>query len=310
MLRICYDALSRPQQPRGDTRFLMMSRPSRLLNGSVAQSAARAAKTALTQVRVLTWKPAADDLENALRILLYHRVSDDPDPLALRPAKFRAQMEYLASNGFQALDAVTALDLLYAGHLEPRTVAITFDDGFEDVVDNALPLLADLGFSATVFVATAVIDGDATYGWAPEGASTVSWAQIRRIDPSGVLRFEPHTRTHPDLRRLGDIDAEGEIRGSKAELERQVDRETHAFCYPSGFVQPRERELVRQAGFRYGVTCEPGLNTASTDPYLIHRVQIEGTDSLSAFRAKVGGSHDRPLPGRRQYRRIRYGVRS
>ncbi len=56
------------------------------------------------------------------------------------------------------------------------------------------------------------------------------------------------------------------------------------------------------------MTCEPGLNTASTDSALIHRVHIEGTDSLRGFTAKVAGSHDRPLPGRRLYRRIRYGV--
>jgi peptidoglycan/xylan/chitin deacetylase (PgdA/CDA1 family) len=288
----------------------MTSRRSGVFNGAVAQSAARVAKRALTEARVRSWRALPDDPEGALRIFLYHRISDDPDPLALGPVKFRGQMEYLAANDFRALDAVTALDLLFAGQLEPRTVAITFDDGFEDVLHNAHPVLAELGFSATVFVATAVIGGDASYGWAPQGASTLSWAQIRRLDPSGVLRFEPHSRTHPDLRRLGDADARAEITESKAELERQIGRETYAFCYPSGFVESREREMVRQAGFRYGLTCEPGLNTASTDPALIHRVQIEGTDSLHGFTAKVAGSHDRPLPGRRLYRRIRYGVQT
>jgi peptidoglycan/xylan/chitin deacetylase (PgdA/CDA1 family) len=288
----------------------MTSRRSGVFNGTVAQSAARIAKMALTEGRVRTWRALPDDPEGALRVFLYHRISDDPDLLALSPVKFRGQMEYLAANGFQALDAVTALDLLFAGQLEPRTVAITFDDGFEDVLDNAHPVLAELGFSATVFVSTAVIGGDASYGWAPQGASTLSWAQIRGLDPSGVLRFEPHSRTHPDLRRLDDADARAEITESKAELEREIGRETNAFCYPSGLVESRECEMVRQAGFRYGLTCEPGLNTASTDPALIRRVQIEGTDSLRAFTAKVAGSHDRPLPGRRLYRRIRYGVQT
>jgi peptidoglycan/xylan/chitin deacetylase (PgdA/CDA1 family) len=256
---------------------------------------------------VRRWKPNPGDLRDALRIFLYHRVSDDPDPLALSPAKFRAQMEYLASSGVQALDAVTALDLLYAGQLEPRTVALTFDDGFQDVLDNAQPVLAELGFTATVFVSTAVIDGEATYSWAPQDAATPSWEEIRRMDDAGVLRFEPHSRTHPDLRRLEDVESRNEITGSKVELERQLERETHAFCYPTGLFGPRECELVREAGLRYGVTCEPGLNTASTDPFLIHRVQVESTDSLRVFRAKASGSHDRPLPGRDRYRSVRYG---
>ena len=280
-----------------------MSKPSRALNGSAAASVAQVGKSVLTQTRVLTWNLRPHDLESGLRVLVYHRVSDDRDPLALSPAKFRRQMEYLAANGFQGLDAVTALDLLAAGQLEPRTVAITFDDGFEDVLDNAHPVLAGLGFSATVFVATAVIGGDGSYDFAVPGASTLSWEQIRELDASNVLRFEPHSRTHDD-------DARDEIAESKAELEQQIGRETHAFCYPSGFVGPREGELTRQAGFRYGLTCEPGLNTASTDPYFIHRVHIDGTDSLRTFSAKVAGSHDRPLPGRRLYRRVRYGVHS
>lgn len=254
------------------------------------------------------WRAEPDDPPGALRILLYHRISDGRDPLALGPAKFRAQMEYLAESGMRAVDAVTALDLLYAGQLEPRTVAITFDDGFRDVLDNAQPVLAEHGFSATVFVSTAVIDGEVSYSWAPSDAVTASWAEIRSMEASGVLRFEPHSRTHPDLTRLGDEEAREEISGSKLDLERQIERETHAFCYPSGFFSSRECDLVRESGLRYGLSCEPGANTASTDPFLVHRIQIESTDSLRAFAAKVAGSHDRPLPGRGRYRRARYGV--
>jgi peptidoglycan/xylan/chitin deacetylase (PgdA/CDA1 family) len=287
-----------------------MSKPSRVLNGSAAASVAKVGKSVLTQTRVLTWNLRPHDSGTGLRVLVYHRISDDRDPLALSPAKFRAQMEWLAANRFRGLDAVTALDLLAAGQLEPRTVAITFDDGFEDVLDNAHPVLAGLGFSATVFVATAVVGGNGSYEFAVPGASTLSWEQIRELDASNVLRFEPHSRTHPDLTGLNGAAARGEIAESKAELEQQIGRETHAFCYPSGFVGPREGELTREAGFRYGLTCEPGLNTASTDPYFIHRVHIDGTDSLRTFSAKVAGSHDRPLPGRSLYRRVRYGVRT
>jgi peptidoglycan/xylan/chitin deacetylase (PgdA/CDA1 family) len=261
----------------------------------------------LTEVRVRRWKPVPGDGGGALRVFLYHRISDAPDPLALSPAKFRAQMQYLAKEGFRALDVVTALDLLYAGELEPRTVALTFDDGFQDVLDGARPVLAELGFTATVFVSTAVIDGEVPYNFAAPDAATPGWEQIRRLDADGVLRFEPHSRTHPDLRRLDDGESRDEIAGSRAELEAQLQRETHAFCYPYGFFESRDCELAREAGFRYALTCEPGVNTAATDPYRLHRVQVESTDSLRVFSAKVSGSHDRPLPGRGRYRSVRFG---
>jgi peptidoglycan/xylan/chitin deacetylase (PgdA/CDA1 family) len=266
----------------------------------------RGVKASLTRTRAITWRMRRRNLQDGLRMFLYHRVSDDADALALHPAKFRAQMEHLAAQGFRGLDAVTALDRLYAGELEPNHVALTFDDGFKDIEENALGVLADLGFSATVFVATDVIDGTARYLWAPEGARLLSWPDIARLDADGVLRFEPHTLTHPNLTKLGDRECRHEIEGSKHALEEQLGRETQAFCYPGGFVGRRERDLTEESGFRYGITCEPGLNTRGTDPQLIHRVQIDRTDGLFDFAAKARGSHDRGLPLRSLYRRLRY----
>ena len=278
------------------------------LTGSASQLAVRTAKAALTRARVFSWGLRPHETERGLRIFLYHRISDDPDPLALSPAKFRKQMEYLAASGYRAVDAVSALDRLFTGQLEPDTVAITFDDGFKDILDNAYRVLVEFGFSATVFVATDVVDGKAQYDWAPRQAPMLTWKEIRRLDAAGILRFEPHSMTHPDLRHLDDDDTRSEIDGSKHDLEKQLGREAYAFCYPGGFVGLREHDMVRAAGFRYAVTCEPGLNTASTDPYFVHRVQVEQTDSVREFRAKVGGSHDRPLIGRDRYRRLRYGT--
>lgn len=277
------------------------------LNDTAGRLAIRTAKAALTQARVLRWGLRRHDADPGLRILLYHRISDDSDPLSLKPARFRRQMEYLADNGYRVLDAVTALDLLFADELEPLTVAITFDDGFRDIVDNAANVLGELGFSATVFVATDVVAGNAQYSWAPSQATMLTWDEICRYDTAGVLRFEPHSKTHPDLRYLDDAGTMDEIHGSKVELERRLERDTHAFCYPGGFVNQREHDMVRDAGFRYALTCEPGLNTDSTDRFYLHRVQIDKTDGVRQFGAKLRGSHDRPLLGRHQYRRLRYG---
>ena len=267
----------------------------------------RTAKAVLTRARVFRWELQPHDEKSGVRVLLYHRVTDGSDPLALSPRKFQMQMQYLAENDFRVLDVVTALDLLVAGRLEPRTVALTFDDGFRDVLDNAHDVLDELGFSATVFVATDVIDGKIPYPWASDQEDTLGWEEIRRLDAEGTFRFEPHSLTHPDLTRLDDASARREISSSKLVLEAKLERETQAFCYPGGFFGPRERQMVYDAGFRYGITCEPGLNTAASDVFLAHRVQIDKTDGLREFRAKVGGSHDRPLIGRASYRRLRYG---
>lgn len=267
----------------------------------------RATKAALTRGRALAWGLTSHPSAEGLRILLYHRVSTDADPLALSPHRFRRQMEHLAAEGFRAIDAVSALDMLHSGQIDPTLVAITFDDGFKDIENSALEVLAELGFSASVFVATSMIAGKARYPWLKTDVAMLDWDDVRRLDAAGVLRFEPHSVTHPRLTRLSDEDCRREIIGSKVALEEQIERETSTFCYPGGFFGARERRLVAEAGFRYGITCEPGLNTAATDPYAIRRIQVDGTDSLRDFAAKMEGSHDRPLPGRGPYRRIRYG---
>ena len=264
-------------------------------------------KAALTRLHTRSWERRADRRDDpGLRVLLYHRVNASGDALATHPDDFRRQMEHLAAEGYRGLDLVSALDALYEGRLEPGSVALTFDDGFRDVKDHALGVLEELGFSATVFVTTGVSDGALLYPWAP-GDPILHWDDIRQLDGQGVLRFEPHSITHLHLTRLDDEDCAREIVGSKLVFEHRIGREARAFCYPNGLAGPRERELVCAAGFRYAVTCEPGLNTPAADPFLIRRVQIDQTDRICDFDAKIRGGYDRELMGLRTYRRLRFG---
>ena len=85
---------------------------------------------------------------------MYHRVSDERDELAVAPRRFREQMEFLASEGYRVVGVSEAADLAASGDPSERTLGLTFDDGYRDVAENALPVLAEHGFRATVFVAT------------------------------------------------------------------------------------------------------------------------------------------------------------
>jgi peptidoglycan/xylan/chitin deacetylase (PgdA/CDA1 family) len=268
-------------------------------------------KAAVTRVRSAAWlarsRGHADD--GGLRILLYHRVADGRDPLALPPDRFRAQMELLASTGYRAVDLLEALALLDAGELPPRTLALTFDDGFADVRDAALPVLASLGFRATVFVTTAVTGGERSFPWYDgEQPPVLGWDEVARLDREGTLRFEAHTVTHPSLLAVDDAAARAEIADSRVELASRLGRPVTAFAYPAGLFGERERRLVQEAGYAAAVSCEPGVNRPSTDRFALRRRQIDARDRLLDFRAKVGGGHDTPLPLRGLYRRLRYGM--
>lgn len=94
-----------------------------------------------------------------LLILCYHGVSLDDehewDPmLYMSPDRFRERMVRLRDGGYHVLPLAEAVRRLYNGTLPPRAVAITFDDGTYDFVARALPILAEFGFPATVYLTT------------------------------------------------------------------------------------------------------------------------------------------------------------
>src|SRR5437764_1349650 len=117
---------------------------------------ARLAKRCLTNVRTARWRSRAP--RPALRILTYHRVADDGDALAVPVAAFRRQMRWLAEERLP----VSGVSSGVAARAEP-SIALSFDDGFADVLETALPVLREHGFGATLYIVPAVIDGDAVF---------------------------------------------------------------------------------------------------------------------------------------------------
>lgn len=266
-------------------------------------------KAAVTLGRSAAWfartRGRADT--NGLRILLYHRVADDDDALALSPRRFRKQMEHLASEGYRVVDLIEALGLLDADPPPARTVGLTFDDGFADLAEHALPVLAEHGFRATVFITTGVTDGRLAFPWYERQPPVLGWDEVLDLDRAGTFRFEAHTVSHPSLLAVDDATAEAEIRESRRELEGRLGRPVTAFAYPAGLFGDRERRLVADAGYTAAVSCEPGVNGPASDRLALRRRQIDSRDRLLDFKAKVGGGHDTPLPLRGTYRRLRYG---
>jgi peptidoglycan/xylan/chitin deacetylase (PgdA/CDA1 family) len=266
-------------------------------------------KAALVRARSLWW--TLSHRGNAptgtgMRFLCYHRISDNPDDLAVRPHRFREQMDYLASQGYRVLDVVQAFELLEEGQVVPaRTIALSFDDGYRDIAEHALPVLAERGFAAAVFVVTGATDGVTRLPWYRQQPRLLDWDEITSLDGQGVLRFEAHSVTHPNLTLLSVGAAEAEIRDSKRILEERLGRRIEAFCYPRGRFARREEDLVRKAGFRLAVSVNPGLNQPGMNRFALRRHSIERRDSMLDFRVKLEGGHDSFLFLQRTYRKVR-----
>ncbi|NEO93206.1 MAG: polysaccharide deacetylase family protein [Moorea sp. SIO3G5] len=106
-------------------------------------------------------------MSNTALILLYHRVADapaDPQLLCVSPSHFAEHLEVLRKYAHPiSLQQLT--DALQVGHLPPRAVVITFDDGYVDNITNAKPLLAQADVPATVFVTTDYIGQMREFWW-------------------------------------------------------------------------------------------------------------------------------------------------
>jgi peptidoglycan/xylan/chitin deacetylase (PgdA/CDA1 family) len=239
-----------------------------------------------------------------VRILGYHRVADHRHDLAVPPAAFREQMERVLEAGLEPIRLDAALNLLREP-VEGRYVCVTFDDGYLDNLEAAAPILRELGIPATVYVPTAVIDGEASYTWFADPPPAMTWDDVGRLIEGGLIDVQPHTRTHARLPRVDDEAAREEIVGAKRDLERHVPYEATSFCYPAGLYGEREVALVREAGYRAAVTTHPGVNRGGAPLEALNRTLVFGDDGPDLFAAKVAGHVDRPPLARRWlYRRL------
>jgi peptidoglycan/xylan/chitin deacetylase (PgdA/CDA1 family) len=238
-----------------------------------------------------------------LRILGYHRVCDEVDELAVTPRQFREQMEILRGSGIALvrLADVPALRDLDTGR---RYACVTFDDGYRDNLEHALPVLRELAIPATVFLPVRIVDGTASYAWYAAPPPPLRWAEVRALRDEGLVDFQAHTLTHPLLPELDIGDARREIVHARRELEARLERPVTSLCYPGGRYGAREAALVAEAGYRYGVTTAPGVNGPEQAPTTLRRTMVHRDDSRRYFAAKLDGALDAPDPVPAALRRL------
>ncbi|MFF7332090.1 polysaccharide deacetylase family protein [Streptomyces sp. NPDC090306] len=226
--------------------------------------------------------------------LMYHSVAQDPGPrtrgLSVAPSAFADQMALLAERGFTP---VTTADL--AGHwrapagrapLPARPVLITFDDGYEGVHRHALPVLAELGFTATLFVTTGWIRGAYDTGGALD--TMLDWGQVRDLAGWGV-EIGGHSHTHPQLDQLDDTALWAELTRSTDIVAGELGGPPVSFAYPYGYSSRRVRRAVRRAGYRQAVAVGNALSRRAQGPYALRRLTVRRSTGMAEFERLVEG---------------------
>lgn len=168
-------------------------------------------------------------------ILMYHSIADAPGPTSVAPALFAAQMQALEHAGLP----VISLDRLAAARhggpvLPPRSVILTFDDGFRDFADSAWPLLRDRGWPVCVYLPTGPLGGHETWrGRADPPRPLMDWQTIARLAGEGVA-FGAHTVSHPDLLALDPAARLAELQQSRDAITARLGQAPAHFAPPYG----------------------------------------------------------------------------
>ncbi len=251
-------------------------------------------------------------------ILMYHMISETDHlrerKYALPPGKFRKQMRYLKDKGYVLLSLDTYCDYI-KGKLEDfpdKALAITFDDGYMDNYENALPILGEYGFPASIFIVSGLIGKENTWTRKENYPSRrlMRWRELEEMKRHGIL-IGSHTVNHFRLSELQPPVAVREIADSKKALEDGLGYPVNHFAYPYGDLNESVIDMVKEAGYETACSTRAGFNSENIDLLLLRRLEICGTDALWQFAIKLTyGTNDGDLflPARYYFKRLANNV--
>lgn len=216
-------------------------------------------------------------------VLMYHSIGNEAKmtKLFVSPESFEREMKFLCKNRYNVVGLEKIVSYIENKEkIPPKTVAITFDDGYYNNYKYAYPILKRYKLPATLFI---IVDKIGRPGW-------LDWRELREMSDSGIFTIGSHTMAHYWLPSLGTKKLEYELVSSKKILEERLGKKVDLFCYPLGAFDQRARDAVIRAGYRSAVATNPGKSYPSNDRYAIKRVRISNTsDNLFVFWIESSG---------------------
>lgn len=216
----------------------------------------------------------------SIPILMYHSIGEEKNNDAvISQALFAEQMAFLSREKFNPV----TMDELYAyltdkKPLPPKPVVLTFDDGYRDTYEAALPVLKRYGFKSTMFIPAGSIGQQLTL------------AELKEMKAAG-MEIMSHSFTHRELGAMTPKEQADEIIKSKQTLDSLLGQDTRYFCYPNGSYNAETLRLLKENGFKLAVTINPGWVKPGDDLLTLTRVWIGNDVNLRYFEERVTRSN-------------------
>lgn len=234
-------------------------------------------------------------------ILMYHSISNQATrrfrQFAVPPLLFARHMNYLSRQAYTPISVTHLVNVLFAGDttseaLPERPVVITFDDGFADFFREALPILDQYGFTATLYITTAFVNKASRWlGREGEAARPMlNWDQIAEVSAHHI-EIGAHSHRHLQLDTLPQALAREEIALCKRILEDRLGSAIHSFAYPFGYSSPTVRRFVRDTGFTSACAVKHSLSSEVSDPFALARLMVDPHTDVEAFSALLNTGH-------------------
>jgi peptidoglycan/xylan/chitin deacetylase (PgdA/CDA1 family) len=248
-------------------------------------------------------------LRDTPMIYMYHGVADvdeDPNQLCVSPARFAEQMAWLARRGLRGVGIAELVDAMRAGR-QRGLVGLTFDDGYTNVLETALPVLRQHGFGATAYIISDRLGGTNEWDEGPVW-QLMTGDQVRELAAAGI-EIGSHAATHMRLAGASPAQLTAEISESRTSLGALLGTEIRGFAFPYGSMDAASRQAVRDAGYEYA--CAVEASTAEIGLMALPRLYVGEQDDPRrmtvkrllyrgriAMRSRPGGqTPENPPPG-------------
>ncbi|WP_244208992.1 polysaccharide deacetylase family protein [Paenibacillus ferrarius] len=217
-------------------------------------------------------------------VLNYHSIGvESGNTYVLPPDEFARQMAYLAAQHYTPLtlgDFVRIIEKKQPS--PPKPVLLTFDDGYANNAEVALPILQRYGFPATLFLSTGAV-GQPGY---------LSWPQVQELSAAG-WDIAPHGITHPHLPKVSREQQREELAESRQVIEHELGKRVDVFAYPYGEYNADTLKLLSELGYRYAFTIQEGWASSNQSPYKLRRLVVHEEESLEDWIQRLQRAEDK-----------------
>ena len=223
----------------------------------------------------------------------------------MTPDAYDAHLAYLRAHNYTALTVTQLVTALSAdsSSLPEKPIVITFDDGFADFHEHALPILKRYDFTATLYITTGYVGSTSRWLHREMEADRpmLTWGQISELLANGI-ECGAHSCLHPQLDTSSRAAARKEINESKDALEQHLGQPVSTFAYPHGYYNQTVRQLVQEAKYSSACGVKHAMSAPRDDRFALARIIVEDTTNVARLARLLTGEGLQVAPTRETIR--------